>query len=126
MPLADRIDPQSGPSEYPPVKWEYIGVGLALVGIGVTTVLALPPLGWPNMPPWAIHAGINTGGALIIIGAVLTAVGVWPTSATYAVPISFAMLAVVFALIAFLTFYWLPPAGRSPTNMVLISPIYDY
>ena len=50
------------------MKWEYIGAGLALIGIGLTMVLALPPPGWPTMPIWAVRFGIATGGVLIIVG----------------------------------------------------------
>ena len=33
------------------VKSEYIGTGLALAGIGITLMVALPPPWWPKMPP---------------------------------------------------------------------------
>jgi len=92
------------------VKWEYIGAGLALIGIGLTMVLALPPPGWPTMPIWAVRFGIATGGVLIIVGAALIALGVLPWLIAYTLPVSFATLSAAAALIAVMALYWSPSA----------------
>lgn len=60
------------------MRWEYFGSGLALLGIGITMLLALPPPGWPNMPRWALRAGLLAGLALIIYGLAFTVMGIWP------------------------------------------------
>src|ERR1700751_1920116 len=60
------------------MKWEYFGTGLALLGIGITMVLALPPPWWPTMPKRLVRAGLYTGLALIIFGCVSTLMGIWP------------------------------------------------
>ena len=92
------------------MKWEYIGAGLALIGIGLTMVLALPPPGWPTMPIWAVRFGIATGGVLIIVGAALIALGVLPWLIAYTLPVSFATLSAAAALIAVMALYWSPSA----------------
>ena len=60
------------------MKWEYFGTGLALLGIGVTMVLALPPPWWLNMPKWMVRGGLFVGLALVIYGCTFTTMGVWP------------------------------------------------
>lgn len=60
------------------MKWEYFGTGLALLGIGITMVLALPPPWWPSMPRGFVRAGLFIGLAFIIYGTAFTAMGIWP------------------------------------------------
>jgi hypothetical protein len=60
------------------MKWEYIGTGLALIGIGVTGMVALPPPWWPKMPSAAVHFGVLGGLVLTLIGAGLVVLGAMP------------------------------------------------
>jgi hypothetical protein len=60
------------------MKWEYFGTGLALLGIAVSMVLALPPPWWPSMPRWMVRGGLFLGLALLIYGVAFTAMGIWP------------------------------------------------
>jgi hypothetical protein len=64
------------------MSWEYIGTGLAVAGIGVTLVLALPPPWWLKMPPKLVHAGVFCGLVLTLIGAAILTAGVWPNLPT--------------------------------------------
>ncbi len=57
------------------MKWELVGTGLALVGIGLALMLALPPPGWPKMPPNLVHAGIISGLVVAVVGTALALVG---------------------------------------------------
>jgi hypothetical protein len=50
---------------------ERLGVGLALVGIGIALFMGLPPPWWPDMPPWAVHTGVTLGVVFIFVGAFL-------------------------------------------------------
>jgi hypothetical protein len=44
------------------VSWEFeLGVGSILITIGLGLALTLPPVWWPNMPPYFAHAGIIAG-----------------------------------------------------------------
>jgi hypothetical protein len=60
------------------MKSELIGTGLALIGIGISLMLALPPPWWPKMPPSIIHTGVLSGLILTLIGASIVTVGAWP------------------------------------------------
>jgi hypothetical protein len=61
------------------MNWNYVGTGLALIGIGLAVVLApLPPSWWPNMPKALIQAVFAVGSVVSLIGVLLVAVGVSP------------------------------------------------
>jgi hypothetical protein len=60
------------------MKWEYFGTGLALLGIGITMVLAIPPPWWPNMPRGVVRVGIFIGIVFVVYGLALAAMGIWP------------------------------------------------
>lgn len=60
------------------MKWEYLGTGLALIGIGVTLMVALPPPWWLKMPAGLVHAGLLGGIILTLTGLCLLVVGIWP------------------------------------------------
>lgn len=60
------------------MKWEYIGTGLGIVGIGITLLVALPPPWWPKMPSVAVHVGVLSGLILALVGAGIIIFGVVP------------------------------------------------
>jgi len=60
------------------MKLEYIGAGLAAVGIGVTLMVALPPPWWLKMPTALVHAGLLVGAALTVGGLAVILFGIWP------------------------------------------------
>ncbi|WP_316233340.1 leucine-rich repeat domain-containing protein [Bradyrhizobium sp. SZCCHNPS2010] len=60
------------------MKWEYIGTGLALIGIGVTLILALPPPWLPKMSAQLVQVGVIGGVVLLLVGACLLILGVIP------------------------------------------------
>jgi hypothetical protein len=57
--------------------FERLGTGLAVMGIGITLVMGLPPPWWPDMPPALVRAGVFVGVALIILGAGLVLNSTW-------------------------------------------------
>jgi len=59
------------------MKWEYVGTGLAFVGIGVSLMVALPPPGWPKMPLPLVHIGVIVGALLTVVGVIITVFGLW-------------------------------------------------
>ena len=90
------------------MRWEYIATGLALIGIGVTLVLALPPPWWPKMSPQLIHVGVLSGVVLVLVGVCILVVGVVPGFPTGKIgPIFLAALGALF-LIASAIWYFLP------------------
>lgn len=56
---------------------ERLGVGLAVIGIGIALFMGLPPPWWADMPPALVHGGVVVGLALIIIGAGLVLNSAW-------------------------------------------------
>jgi hypothetical protein len=50
---------------------ERLGVGLAVMGIGIALFMGLPPPWWPEMPPTLVHLGVSLGVILILVGAFL-------------------------------------------------------
>jgi internalin A len=90
------------------VRWEYIGTGLALIGIGVTLVLALPPPWWSKMSPQLIQAGVLTGVVLVLAGVCILAIGIVPGLPAGKIgPIFLAALGTLF-LIASAVWFFLP------------------
>jgi hypothetical protein len=60
------------------MRWEYVGTGLAFVGIGITLMVALPPPWWPKMPPPLVHIGVIVGALLTVVGVIIAVFGMWP------------------------------------------------
>ena len=56
---------------------ERLGVGLAVMGIGVPLFVGLPPPWWLDMPPILVHAGIGLGIILDLVGAGLVLNSIW-------------------------------------------------
>lgn len=50
---------------------ERLGVGLAIMGIGIALFMGLPPPWWADMPTAAVHFGVGLGVTLIFLGAFL-------------------------------------------------------
>ena len=101
------------------MRWEYIGTGLALIGIGVTLVLALPPPWWPKMSPQLINAGVLCGIALVIAGVAILIIGVVPGFPTGKIgPTFLAVLGVLF-LVASAIWFFLPSDGTQASSATL-------
>jgi hypothetical protein len=49
-----------------------LGIGLTILGVGITLVLGLPPNWWSDMPPGLVHIGVGFGLVLIVIGLAIT------------------------------------------------------
>jgi hypothetical protein len=60
------------------MKWDLFGGGLAVIAIGLTLSLALPPPWWPKMPSSLVHGCIAFGVIIAIIGLALLLVGILP------------------------------------------------
>jgi hypothetical protein len=58
------------------MKWEYLSAGLGLVAFGVAVALALPPPSRPDMLPIFVGLGVLAGSALILLGLVMTWMGI--------------------------------------------------
>src|SRR5258705_8949506 len=69
------------------MKWEYVGTGLAFVGIGISLMVALPPPGWPKMPPPLVHIGVIVGAVLTVVGVIITVFGLWPVLPNPRIPV---------------------------------------
>ena len=90
------------------MKWEYFGTGLAFIGIGLTLMLALPPPGWPKMPPALVHIGIIFGIALTVLGIILTIFGIWPVLPHPKIPF-FGMILGALILSGSAALFWIFP-----------------
>jgi len=90
------------------MRWEYFGTGLALIGIGISLMVALPPPWWPRMPVPLVHIGVIVGAVLIFVGIVIAIFGAWPI-----LPIpKVALLGMGFSallLIGFAIWFWALP-----------------
>src|SRR5438552_3982951 len=61
------------------MNWNYVFLGLGLVAIGLTIVLApWPPSWWPSMSKELVQATFAVGILILIVGIGFTAVGVSP------------------------------------------------
>jgi energy-coupling factor transporter transmembrane protein EcfT len=56
---------------------ERIGIGLAVIGVGVTLFMGLPPPWWPDMPRILINGGVLFGIVLILVGACFILISTW-------------------------------------------------
>jgi hypothetical protein len=50
---------------------ERLGLGLAVMGIGIALFMGLPPPWWSDMSPRLVHFGVSLGVILIFVGAFL-------------------------------------------------------
>jgi hypothetical protein len=57
------------------MKWEFVGTGLALIGLGLAPILALPPPWWPKMPHDYVKIGVVVGIFVAVAGLGLTIAG---------------------------------------------------
>ena len=97
------------------MKWEYIGAGLALIGIGVTLVLALPPPWWPKMSSQLIHVGVLSGVVLVLVGVCILVIGVVPGLPAGKIgPIFLTVLGVLF-FVAGIIWYLIPMQDTQAT-----------
>jgi hypothetical protein len=60
------------------MNWNYIGVGLAVLAIGITLGIGVPPPWWLEMPRWFVRAIIALGVLFGIIGLYLLVMGLSP------------------------------------------------
>jgi len=78
------------------MRWEYIGTGLAILAIGITVMLALPPPWWPKMPTPLIQIGVVLGLILAVVGFGITGLGTWPGLPEPRGPVAMTLLGGVF------------------------------
>jgi hypothetical protein len=90
------------------MKWEYFGTGLAFIGIGITLVVALPPPWWLKMPPPLVHIGVIVGALLTVVGVIVAVFGLWPILPNPKTPVLGMGLA-VFAFCACALWFWIIP-----------------
>ena len=60
------------------MRWEYLGAGLTIAGIGYALMTTLPPPWWPNMPSTLVQLGVVFGLVLLAAGVGITGLGTWP------------------------------------------------
>lgn len=90
------------------MKWEFFGGGLAVIAIGLTLVLALPPPWWPKMPASVVHSGILLGVTLCNIGLALLLIGIWPTQfESRSLPSLLFALAIGLAISSLMWWHWI-------------------
>jgi hypothetical protein len=95
------------------MKWELIGTGLAILALGVSMFLALPPPWWPKMPALLIQAGLMCGLALTVVGAAIIVLGIWPMLALRMGPIVLMTLGTVLVAVG-AVWYFGPSQTPSP------------
>lgn len=93
------------------MKWEYIGTGLAILAIGITIMLAVPPPWWPKMPHPLIQAAIALGLVLVIIGFGITGLGTWPGLPEPRGPIALSVAGGVFLILGLMWLTFTPKFG---------------
>ncbi len=90
------------------MKWEYVGTGLAFIGIGISLMVALPPPWWSRMPPALVHIGVIVGALLTVVGTIIAVFGVWPVLPSPKIPV----LGMGFAVLFFgacALWFWIVP-----------------
>jgi hypothetical protein len=93
------------------MKWEYVGTGLAFVGIGITLMVALPPPWWPKMPPPLVHIGVIVGALLTVVGVIITVFGLWPVLPSPRIPVlGMGFAGLIFCACAL--WFWVIPETR--------------
>ena len=60
------------------MSWEYIGVGLGVLAIGIALMVGVPPPWWPEMPRGFVRATVAVGVLASITGLYLLMLGLWP------------------------------------------------
>jgi hypothetical protein len=90
------------------MKWEYVGTGLAFVGIGITLMVALPPPWWPKMPPPLVHIGVILGALLTVVGTIIAVFGMWPVLPSPKIPL-LGMAAAVVIFCGCALWFWVVP-----------------
>jgi hypothetical protein len=90
------------------MKWEYVGTGLAFVGIGITLMVALPPPWWPKMPPPLVHIGVIFGTLLTVVGTIIAVFGMWPVLPNPKIPL-LGMAAAVMIFGCCALWFWVVP-----------------
>ncbi len=93
------------------MRWEYVGTGLAILAVGVTIVLALPPPWWPKMPTPLVQIGVAFGLILFAIGFAITGVGTWPGLPEPRGPIAVTLLGVVLLVCGGAWWVFVPALG---------------
>lgn len=105
------------------MKWEYIGTGLAFVGVGVTMMLAVPPPWWAKMPTQLVHLALVVGAILIFVGVVFIIIGIWPSLFVYIYSVVCATIGGSMLIAAIFLFIWAePPKPSFPRLLVDASP----
>ena len=97
------------------MRWEYIGTGLAILAIGVSIVLAVPPPWWPKMPSALIQAAIVLGLVLIAFGFWVCGTGAWPGLPEPRGPIALTTCSAVFLVLG-AGWWWFTPQLKAETR----------
>jgi hypothetical protein len=97
------------------MKWEYVGTGLAFVGIGVTLMVALPPPWWLKMPPPLVHIGVIVGALLTVVGTILAVFGMWSILPSPKIPL-LGMGAAIFIFGVCAVWFWIVPEKQFSTE----------
>jgi hypothetical protein len=99
------------------MKWEYVGTGLAFIGIGITLMVALPPPWWPKMPPPLVHIGVIVGTLLTVVGAIIAVFGMWPVLPYPKIPL-LGMGAAVIIFSGCALWFWVVPDKSFSLDLV--------
>jgi len=102
------------------MKWEYIGTGPALVGIGLTLTLAVPPPWWPKMSVALVNVGVLGGIVLTVAGIGTVSIGAWPGFPEARLAPSLLMLLGASFVVAGTV--WQYQLGQQPTSTVEPGP----
>jgi hypothetical protein len=101
------------------MKWEWIGTGLALISIGVTACLALPPPWWSKMPPAMVTGGLFVGSYFIIFGSATTLIGIFPAMSSHITSVFIGAISICSMTTAIMVF--LKEGTREPHPRVVVT-----
>jgi hypothetical protein len=99
------------------MKWEYVGTGLAILAIGITVILAVPPPWWPKMPPALVQVSVVIGLMLAAVGFGITGLGTWPGLPNPRGPIALLLIGSFLTAIGGVWWTFVPALGARTLNL---------
>jgi hypothetical protein len=101
------------------MSWEYIGVGLTVLAIGITLIIGIAPLWWPEIPRGFVRATIAIGVLAGISGLYLLIIGLLPAFKDRSKWPQIGMILFALGFFGCFVWYWndRPPTPRPPASL---------